>query len=890
MQNMNTHSYMKNSIIAVGLGALVLASCARVAEEDDHAASLYDGMPIAFSAVAAADFPDTKVSYSGVDASGKERIDWAVGDRISIYCPSSGEARHASYSVSSITAENEKSTAGTVAPVDASSLLKWGLPSDGYTFYARFPDPTWSGGAPTESAFRSQSLDSDAFTCVIPAAQTPTRDGSSYTWLPDMKYCYLTGYGTAAKGNNVTLNFTPAVTAFEISIGNDYISANESFTVRTVELVSSSKRLSGTYTVGIGSTPSFTVPAPESEADRTCTFTPNTTVPQGSVLKFTLFTCPVDIAGTEEDHLSVKLTLLSGDVRTKELKDGSTWLSYTGGHKYRINLGTVPDPYSYNIDTDVTDLVMNYNNATTTTATVKVFSTKSKTGTITAAPWKAQYSADGGTSWVDMTTGVDGFTLSSYTGNGNVSGESITVTMPTATTTYTTSYSTYTFRREKGTQASPLDLSLYDLVRDPDCTNPLSRETANCYIVRSKGWYCFPLVFGNAIKDGAENSGSYTSSVSGNLGNVSEPFQSGLGDITSFSITGATAANIVWNTAGSCIESISLYDSNSDGTVDMLKFHVTDGIAPGSVVIAVTNGSYIIWSWHIWIVPDETDLTEKAVYDYSNSNALDFYMLTANLGQTPPASVEITGYQERVMKIRFVSTRDASAEPVRSSVVTVTRPARETARKLTGVILNPYYQWGRKDPMLPANTDKTDPMVSSDIVDANTLRYAAQNPGKFLKYNSSFNYNWYTHATWYNMWDMGLSGSNGTTHNATPVKSVYDPSPRGYCVARKNDFQTLNNNGTSTSGTWNTNAGNMGIRYFKTLYGGSETLAFPASGYRDYSDGSINGVGSGGYYWSSSSGSADNGSRSGFSSGGVNPLNYSYRAIGFAVRPVRVGE
>lgn len=64
-------------------------------------------------------------------------------------------------------------------------------------------------------------------------------------------------------------------------------------------------------------------------------------------------------------------------------------------------------------------------------------------------------------------------------------------------------------------------------------------------------------------------------------------------------------------------------------------------------------------------------------------------------------------------------------------------------------------------------------------------------------------------------------------------------------------------------------------------------VTYPASGYRNNSNGSINNVGNNGYYWSSSSNNANNGSNLNFNSGNVNPLNNNNRANGFAVRPAQ---
>ena len=63
-------------------------------------------------------------------------------------------------------------------------------------------------------------------------------------------------------------------------------------------------------------------------------------------------------------------------------------------------------------------------------------------------------------------------------------------------------------------------------------------------------------------------------------------------------------------------------------------------------------------------------------------------------------------------------------------------------------------------------------------------------------------------------------------------------------------------------------------------------LHFPASGYRNNNDGSLNNVGNNGYYWSAVPNNTNNGCNLNFNSGNVNPLNNNNRTYGFAARPV----
>ena len=50
------------------------------------------------------------------------------------------------------------------------------------------------------------------------------------------------------------------------------------------------------------------------------------------------------------------------------------------------------------------------------------------------------------------------------------------------------------------------DLSYFDIYGGKHTT----RETANCYVIREPGYYCFPLVYGNAITGDKVNTEAYT--------------------------------------------------------------------------------------------------------------------------------------------------------------------------------------------------------------------------------------------------------------------------------------------------------------------------------------------------------------------------------------------
>ena len=111
-----------------------------------------------------------------------------------------------------------------------------------------------------------------------------------------------------------------------------------------------------------------------------------------------------------------------------------------------------------------------------------------------------------------------------------------------------------------------------------------------------------------------------------------------------------------------------------------------------------------------------------------------------------------------------------------------------------------------------------------------------------------FNTTYNMDNTYYNLWN---SNNNLTTVNNSIVKTIYDPSPRGYAMppsAAFTGFTTTGNN-TGTRNEFNV-VGNFDKGwYFKTGYPApNDKIYFPASGYRNYSYASLVGVGNG-YYW-----------------------------------------
>ena len=204
---------------------------------------------------------------------------------------------------------------------------------------------------------------------------------------------------------------------------------------------------------------------------------------------------------------------------------------------------------------------------------------------------------------------------------------------------------------------------------------------------------------------------------------------------------------------------------------------------------------------------------------------------------------------------------------------------------------NPYYQWGRKDPMLPGNgigdTDKscftTDVnykfKYGSEGLNTNEIKEYIRNPHKF-------NIKLEMDGVYYNLWST--DNDKTVPNDEVVIKSVYDPSPVGYSLPVSNAFT-----GFTTTGEESRNSSELNVKgyldkgyyfYTKPNKTGIPHL-FAASGSRHYNGGSLYGVTTVGICWVAGPYNRNYGRYLGFGSGNVYPLNYAYRSYGFTVRP-----
>lgn len=415
------------------------------------------------------------------------------------------------------------------------------------------------------------------------------------------------------------------------------------------------------------------------------------------------------------------------------------------------------------------------------------------------------------------------YTITASRVNGYITPSTITRTASTKSYTASVLYKIDTVR----------DLSMYDIYG-----NTITQTTANCYVIKESGTYKLPLVFGNALKNGAINSAAYTK----NSGSYSHDFVDYNGTIVTspyienVSGVAASAQLSIADTDG-IFTDISIVDGSP---CRYLQFKVASvPITGANGVLSIKNSSGVImWSWHIWVWADDLSVVE-----ITNKTSVKYKILPVNLA----------------------SKWDDTAKTK---------------------IKNWFYQWGRPTPTLcPSSHNSTSNHTSYGVLSYATANIASdiqtgiKNPATFYKHSSSNNYNWFrtNSSKTYNLWDAACTSASNSDNNV--VKTIYDPCPIGFKMPNGNTFtyfSTSNVVGSFANG-WK----------FKRYSGDTVGVFFPASGSRSPDTGSLNGASSNGCVWLSSAFSQSDFYCFSFSSSYVNTNGISTRASGYSVRPVQ---
>lgn len=495
----------------------------------------------------------------------------------------------------------------------------------------------------------------------------------------------------------------------------------------------------------------------------------------------TFFMVPQDIP----DDAYVLITFESG--KTVKANIGGTGKKWVAGttKTYTISNSKDLEDRTLTLTINAAKDIFDYNE-TNVPFTVTSYSEVTGSGRpAKAEPWtitKYESSADGTTWTVGKPSMVAA--MSSESGNGGTSADACTMT-------FTNDYHDYKAEREAALKAAPEATGTVDLSK---VNGP--QETANCYVVSASGKYSFPMVYGNAIKNGATNASSYTSSYSASE-HIFNKFW-GSSEINSPYITGADGAKVLWTSTPDIVSDVTINGSNVEFKVNK------DKMKEASVIIGVTSntlGAYnVLWSWHIWI-------TSKDVIDTSKD-----YFMREPLGFRHTEWHGTTYEKDRKVRLTVTQTRTG-----KTAQVEFTQKASALVREGEAM----YYQQGRKDPLYPSNgmelqSTGTDPngynrgflpfwAVRMPLFMARFRTYDPNDSGigkgeangdwmwiNFTNQNDGTKYYSHAeHATYFNLWDV--NNCVGYRNPNAFVKTVYDPSPAGFRVPRLDEFTKINN-------------------------------------------------------------------------------------------------
>ena len=499
-------------------------------------------------------------------------------------------------------------------------------------------------------------------------------------------------------------------------------------------------------------------------------------------------------------------------------------------------------------------------------------------GSQVAIPWTLTYNYEddnlGNSGWLSNTNNV--VSGLSFSGSGGSTGEDNTFQVTNQVERSKTWRSDHTkvlrAATEQGTESSPVDLSV-------------GKRTANCYVVSAPGYYKFPLVYGNARNaDGTANEIAYNPNSSTFVDHTGIHIDSPYIYETNNGANVPGKAILVWQDAPHLItpNSVKLSDDKH-----YIEFQVEKkNICQGNSVLAVcdANGT-IMWSWHIWVT------------DHSMTNTIEVQNNPSAGGSVISHFMEVPlGFCDAETRVRDKRTFNFKVKQTDNDgkTATITYDQLSEDSLYTYGRNAPYYQWGRKDPMLASNgVENVEKPIYDNSKEWQIVRInsyvstgtAIQNP--FIYYYKKSDDWSSTHDRDY--WNINFTSAVSSVSNMPTVKTVYDPSVSGFSLPRTAAFTGFTTTGGNTSNSSQFNVSGNFNEGWNFLTGvNSGTIFFEALGYRESSNsnyGTIVYVGIEGDFWSSGTTSTlINEWGMYFTANNINNQSNPQRSFGFNVR------
>lgn len=649
----------------------------------------------------------------------------------------------------------------------------------------------------------------------------------------------------------------------------------------------------------------------------------------------------VEVDVEDDSHTTTTLSASIGGTGSKVWEQGET-VTYVLSKKHD----------QYILEVSPGDLSISYGGINSYTGIYITSYVQKTDDTQEAVPWDAEYYDEDTDTWKstndlpdyaafwrtskDALYGYDG-----TPGFGGISAERRRWAMDAQEPTQGVSYHAEQLKARaiKGSAGDPVDLSTHPLNATTGLLEDAAsaRNTANCYVVPQPGYYKIPIVYGNAIKNGAANVQAYapTGLTAGEYNMTMQHTWDGTRKaavLTPFVNHRDEAITDPWikNNSGCTVGDAVLIWQDEENLVtptsvavdgDFIKFAVPkETIHQGNAMIAVRNTEgTIMWSWHIWV----TDENIMATHTIKNYEGDTYRLMKVNLGW---CSNEGLVFAPRSLRIRIRQQPDAG----KTAYFTVTQEGGAIPDDNTRGTC-PYYQWGRKDPVLPSDgivefgtaPDKTiysyngyTPSCTTTIGDNDywTIGESIQRPQ--YKYQKSYYALWQVTPVM-NLWNANCNVLMVNSFLAEipdePIvtKTIYDPCPVGFSVPQLHTFTGLTSTGrsrtnrdnltnVSRSNEWNGSTTGYYFYCDPSNKSDDNVWFFPCCGYREIGAGKAIRTGMYGGLWTATMTNLDNhivyvseGACAGIDVSGSGYFcigymsGYCSTSVGWSIRPIR---
>ena len=455
-----------------------------------------------------------------------------------------------------------------------------------------------------------------------------------------------------------------------------------------------------------------------------------------------------------------------------------------------------------------------------------------------AVPYKLQYrySKNGVEDWYDEAP--DWLPEAPTAKTGSVDGEALPLEVAPQ---YNTGTDPHRDVLRSKTPNSKLGLATINVATGETVAN----TTANCYVVQAPGTYTFPAVYGNGLKNGAVNESAYrrqqntSTSVYYPLylfdhtgAQIQQPYIALQPSVAGKTLT----AKVLWTDAINLVTNVSV---KGTGESAYIYFKVPeDRICQGNALVALLADGVIVWSWHIWVTDE--DLT--ATIDVPSVLSANFSQV--NLGWCT-GRTEV--YEQRSCLVRAVQTEEGGLETPAGEEGTISQTAK-TIRTLSN---NPYYQWGRKDPIQAFNMwDNEDKVYyptsaayqpQNSVAGPVSIGEAIQHPYMFYTNNGVTVWNDGYYLNLWNTLETDASSSHSYADLDDVIKTVYDPCPVGFVAPSLKAWSALYETPSEEVDATETDPPGR----VDTATG----LFFPMNGSRSPEEGIVSNAGTYGSYW-----------------------------------------